>query len=174
MDVITVPTPLKNNLAPIRLRTSLRLQRHAISYKSLSISNYLPKPKQHQTTHSNETPQNNPIPPLLTPNPAHQPIDPGYLRRGPRNPPLDTIQTLPLQPKTLVHSIRLTEHTISNIMTPIQPPAFIKHILALGGLGILASAVSADIRADVREEVRAVPGGGDGGFEPAELRAVLG
>ena len=65
-------------------------------------------------------------------------------------------------------------------MTIIQPPALAKHVLRLarvgvgvGVLGVLGAAVGGDVAADVGEEVRAVAGGGDGGFEAGELGAVL-
>ena len=64
--------------------------------KSRSESRRSPKPEQHQATESNEAPQDNPIPPLLRPNPLHQPVNPRYLGRSSSNPPLDATQTLPL------------------------------------------------------------------------------
>ena len=68
---------------------------HTIQASPVKIQT-LPEPEQHQATKGNKAPQNNPISPLLRPNPLHQPIDPRYLSRSPCDPPLNTAQTLPL------------------------------------------------------------------------------
>ena len=133
-------------------------------------SSSLPKPEQQQTTQCNEASQNNPIPPLLRPNPLHQPIDTRNLRRRTRNPPLYAHQTFPLYAKILVYRIRLAEHRVRHIVAIIYTPSLIQHVVCLGSL---ARAVGTDVCAHIGEEICAIAGCADCGFQPGELGAVL-
>lgn len=157
-------------MQPMSLLLCPNPRRHAIHPE---VTPFSPKEEQRQTAKRNEQTQNNPIPPLLTPNPPHQPIDPRNLRCRSRDPALDTRQALPLQPEILIHRIRLTQHAIRHIMTVIDPPSLIQHILRLGLLGVRSRPVRAYVRAHVAEEVGAVTCLLKRGFEARELGAVL-
>ena len=105
------------------------------------------KPKQQQKTQRNKTPQYNPVPPLLRPNPPNQTIKPRYLTSRPNNPPINARQRLPLRPKTLIDRIRLTQHPVRNAMAPVDPIPLVKHVVCLGVFGVRV-AVSGNVGAD--------------------------
>lgn len=91
-------------------------------------------------------------------------IHPRNLTRSPHNSPINTRQSLSLQPKILINRVRLTQHPIHHGMALIDPPPLLEHVVRLcsGGVG---GAVGVDVGADVGEEVCAVAGLGDGGGE---------
>lgn len=91
----------------------------------------LAKPHEHQDTKRNETRQNDPVPPLLTPNPTHQIVDSRQRRRRQRNPPIHTRQRLPLNPKILVDLVRLADDPIDHAVRVIEVIPLLKHVLSL-------------------------------------------
>ena len=129
------------------------------------------KPQQQQKANCNETPQYNPIPPLLRPNPPNQTIQPGNLTRRPDDPPVDARQRLPLRPETLINRIRLAQHPVRDTVTPIDPVPLVEHVVRFR-VGRVRVPVGGDVGADGGEEVGALAGGGEGGLEAEELAAV--
>lgn len=123
-------------------------------------ANASPKPKQHETANCNEAAQDNPVSPLLRPNPLHQPVDPGYLCRRACNPPLDAAQALSLQRETLIDGVCLAQHSVRHVVAVVQPPSLVEHVVCFGGFGVVACAVGVDVGAYVGEEVCAVARGG--------------
>lgn len=147
--------------------TPERLAAHVIANQ---CSSFLPEPEQHQTAQRNETSQYNTIPPLLRPNPLHQPIDAWDLGSSTRDPPLYTDQALPLYAKVLVHGVCLAQHAVRHVVAVVYAPSLVQHVVCLG---CFSRAVGADVGADIGEEVRSVAGGADCGLESRKLGAVL-
>ncbi|KFY35740.1 hypothetical protein V494_05644 [Pseudogymnoascus sp. VKM F-4513 (FW-928)] len=83
-----------------------------------------------------------------------------HLRRRALNPSLNPRQRLALQPKLLIHRIRLAQHAISHVMRVLDAVALAEHVVGLGGGG--GGMVGVDVGADVCEEVGALAGGLEG------------
>lgn len=133
----------------------------------------LSEQKQHQETDSNETPQDEGIPPPLGANLSNQRIHPGDFARSAHDPPIDTSQGLALDAKVLIDSVGLAQHAVHHVMALVEVPALFEHVFRLGGGGV-RRAVGVDVGAHVREQVGAVARLGDGGIEALEFAAVVG
>ena len=127
MIVVQIPPTIESVFLP----TSNAARRHTCMLPRISH-----KIQQHQTTKTNEAPKNNPISPLLRPNPPNQTIDSWHLTRRSYYPPVDTRNRLPLHPKLLVNRICLAQHAIYDTIAVVDSAPFVEHIICFCVCGI--------------------------------------
>jgi hypothetical protein len=127
--------PLLNFQLASRTPTGIRyVQIYARLYE---ISRSSHKVQEHQDTKRNECAHNNSVPPLLRRYPPYQAVQAWHLTCRSCYPPVNTRQCFSLQPKALVHSIRLAEHTIRHVVAVIYPRSLVQHIFGFGGCRVI-------------------------------------
>jgi len=159
-------TPNQRQLA-IASRTPPKTRHNSTPYPTL------PQIQKPQKAHPNKTPQHNPVPAPLRPNPAHNPINPRHAPHHPLHPPPHPIQLLPLHPKVLVHGVSLAQHAVGHGVRVVEAGALVEHVVRFG-FGRVGGVVGGDVGADRGEEVGAGAGEGDLRVQAGEVGVVVG
>ena len=166
-DKHQMPNPRRR--IPKQVAGQLQRTKRAIGKASPAL---LHEVQQHQEAEPNETSQDNRIPPLLGSDLPHQIVHSGHLAGRADNPAVDACQSFTLDPEVLVDGIGLAEYAVHHVMTVVDPPALLEHVVCLSCAGIRC-AVGINIGADIGEKVGAVARLRHGGRQALQLAAVV-
>lgn len=89
------------------------------------------------------------------------------------DPSVDARKRFPLQVEAIVDGVCLTQNVICHAVAVVDTVALVKHVLGLGGLGVVLS-VFIDVGADVGEKVGPVASLLECGAKAREVSLVAG
>lgn len=111
--------------------------------------------KQHQEAEPDEASKDHSISSLLVANLTHQIVHARHAAGSTDNAPVDICNSFTLNPKVLIDSVCLAQHSVDHVMAVVDSAPLFEHVVGLRGSGVRC-AVGIDVGADIGEEVRTV------------------